>query len=281
MIRKAKAVWRGTGRAGSGHLSTDSGVLAQTPYSFKTRFESEKRTNPEELIAVAHAGFGFDELVADTVAEAKGVEDVLPVAAAKNERFSVLLLPLKQRGCHAPPGIKMYVFDSADIGGTIHPDSPAQGASYHAADSMAAIHLRPNLNAVVGVHKGYVLHRVIEPLQMKRPGIRVDVGSLLLGVVHGQAPDHRAAAQFEKRGVLFLISAAGCQQNGASQGCWPARRIVDALQAYAGRDGETACHQVFRCRQPQRSSGLSGCVQRPLDRAGVVRHAVRLDSEAG
>ena len=56
MIRKAKAVWRGTGRAGNGHLSTDSGVLAQTPYSFKTRFENEKGTNPEELIAAAHAG---------------------------------------------------------------------------------------------------------------------------------------------------------------------------------------------------------------------------------
>jgi osmotically inducible protein OsmC len=42
MIRKAKAVWRGTGRAGTGHLSTDSGVLAETPYSFKTRFENEK-----------------------------------------------------------------------------------------------------------------------------------------------------------------------------------------------------------------------------------------------
>ncbi len=56
MIRKAKAVWRGTGRDGSGVLSTDSGVLAETPYSFKTRFESEKGTNPEELIAAAHAG---------------------------------------------------------------------------------------------------------------------------------------------------------------------------------------------------------------------------------
>jgi lipoyl-dependent peroxiredoxin len=56
MIRKAKAIWRGTGRAGTGHLSTDSGVLAQTPYSFKTRFENEKGTNPEELIAAAHAG---------------------------------------------------------------------------------------------------------------------------------------------------------------------------------------------------------------------------------
>jgi osmotically inducible protein OsmC len=56
MIRKAKAVWRGSGRAGSGHLTSDSGVLSETPYSFKTRFENEKGTNPEELIAAAHAG---------------------------------------------------------------------------------------------------------------------------------------------------------------------------------------------------------------------------------
>jgi osmotically inducible protein OsmC len=56
MIRKAKAVWRGTGRAGTGDLSTDSGVLAKTPYSFRSRFENEKGTTPEELIAAAHAG---------------------------------------------------------------------------------------------------------------------------------------------------------------------------------------------------------------------------------
>ena len=56
MIRKAKAVWQGTGRDGAGHISSESGVLAETPYSFKTRFENEKGTNPEELIAAAHAG---------------------------------------------------------------------------------------------------------------------------------------------------------------------------------------------------------------------------------
>jgi osmotically inducible protein OsmC len=56
MIRKGRAEWRGTGRDGNGDLSTDSGVLAKTPYSFKTRFQSEKGTNPEELIAAAHAG---------------------------------------------------------------------------------------------------------------------------------------------------------------------------------------------------------------------------------
>jgi osmotically inducible protein OsmC len=56
MIRKATAIWQGTGKDGSGHLTTDSGVLDSTPYSFKTRFEGEKGTNPEELIAAAHAG---------------------------------------------------------------------------------------------------------------------------------------------------------------------------------------------------------------------------------
>ena len=56
MIRKARAVWHGTGRDGSGNLSSDSGVLAETPYSFKTRFQDEKGTNPEELVAAAHAG---------------------------------------------------------------------------------------------------------------------------------------------------------------------------------------------------------------------------------
>lgn len=56
MIRKARAVWRGTGKDGNGDLTTDSGVLSTTPYSFKTRFESEPGANPEELIAAAHAG---------------------------------------------------------------------------------------------------------------------------------------------------------------------------------------------------------------------------------
>jgi osmotically inducible protein OsmC len=56
MIRRAKAVWRGAGRSGNGELSTESGVLAKTPYSYRTRFENEKGTNSEELIAAAHAG---------------------------------------------------------------------------------------------------------------------------------------------------------------------------------------------------------------------------------
>jgi lipoyl-dependent peroxiredoxin len=56
MIRKATAWWRGTGRAGSGDLTTESAALSQTSYSFKTRFENARGTNPEELLAAAHAG---------------------------------------------------------------------------------------------------------------------------------------------------------------------------------------------------------------------------------
>ncbi|REG86377.1 OsmC family protein [Algoriphagus antarcticus] len=56
MIRKATAVWQGTGKEGKGHLSTPSKALEKTQYSFGSRFESGVGTNPEELIAAAHAG---------------------------------------------------------------------------------------------------------------------------------------------------------------------------------------------------------------------------------
>jgi lipoyl-dependent peroxiredoxin len=56
MIRKASAVWNGTLKEGKGTITTDSGVLSSTPYSFATRFENARGTNPEELIAAAHAG---------------------------------------------------------------------------------------------------------------------------------------------------------------------------------------------------------------------------------
>jgi osmotically inducible protein OsmC len=56
MKRQATAQWQGDLKTGKGSITTDSGVLSQTPYSFSTRFESEKGTNPEELIAAAHAG---------------------------------------------------------------------------------------------------------------------------------------------------------------------------------------------------------------------------------
>jgi len=56
MKRKASAVWQGGLQDGKGSISTDSGVLKDTQYSFSTRFENGIGTNPEELIAAAHAG---------------------------------------------------------------------------------------------------------------------------------------------------------------------------------------------------------------------------------
>ncbi len=56
MQRKASAVWRGGLKDGRGQVSSASGVLKDTPYSFSTRFENQPGTNPEELIAAAHAG---------------------------------------------------------------------------------------------------------------------------------------------------------------------------------------------------------------------------------
>jgi lipoyl-dependent peroxiredoxin len=55
MDRKAKAQWRGDLRSGVGTISSSSGVLASTPYSFRDRFEQGNGTNPEELLAAAHA----------------------------------------------------------------------------------------------------------------------------------------------------------------------------------------------------------------------------------
>lgn len=56
MSKKATAIWKGSVKEGGGTISTETGVLRDAPYGFKSRFEDGKGTNPEELIAAAHAG---------------------------------------------------------------------------------------------------------------------------------------------------------------------------------------------------------------------------------
>lgn len=56
MIRKASAEWQGSLKEGRGTISGESGAISNLPYSFQTRFENEKGTNPEELIGAAHSG---------------------------------------------------------------------------------------------------------------------------------------------------------------------------------------------------------------------------------
>ena len=80
MKRKASAVWKGDLKAGKGSISSDSGVLSNTQYSFSTRFEEGIGTNPEELIAAAHAGC-FSMALSAQLGEAGLVADSIKTTA--------------------------------------------------------------------------------------------------------------------------------------------------------------------------------------------------------
>ncbi|MPR36345.1 OsmC family peroxiredoxin [Cytophagaceae bacterium SJW1-29] len=90
MNRNATAVWKGTGKEGKGTVTTQSTVLDDTQYSYKTRFESGKGTNPEELIAAAHAGcfamkLSFDLNAAGFTADELNVTSTVSLDPAKGE----------------------------------------------------------------------------------------------------------------------------------------------------------------------------------------------------
>ena len=81
MIRKASAEWRGSLKEGAGTVSTESGVLSGTAYSFATRFENAKGTNPEELFGAAHAGC-FSMALSAILGEAGFTPDRVRTSAA-------------------------------------------------------------------------------------------------------------------------------------------------------------------------------------------------------
>lgn len=83
MIKKASAVWKGGLKDGGGTVSTESGVLKDTPYGFKSRFESGKGTNPEELIGAAHAGC-FSMALSLILGEAGFTAETIETRAAVN-----------------------------------------------------------------------------------------------------------------------------------------------------------------------------------------------------
>ncbi|MFZ5670516.1 MAG: OsmC family protein [Pseudomonadota bacterium] len=114
MIRKASAVWRGTGRDGEGDLTTGSGVLSKTPYSYRTRFEDEPGTNPEELIAAAHAGcfamaLAFQLQAAGFKPDALAVEAAVSLEPAEGGGFTITRSALTLRA--TVPGIDQARFD--------------------------------------------------------------------------------------------------------------------------------------------------------------------------
>jgi osmotically inducible protein OsmC len=93
MDRTAKAEWKGDLRSGSGSISSASGVLSKTPYSFKTRFEQGTGTNPEELLAAAHAGcfsMALSLMLQNEGLKADSIETTCTVSLEKEgEGFSI------------------------------------------------------------------------------------------------------------------------------------------------------------------------------------------------
>ena len=107
--RKASALWKGSGKEGSGTLSSASGVLEQTPYSFNTRFVDTKGTNPEELVGAAHAGC-FAMQLSFLIGEEGYTPDSLDVSAEVHfEDGKVTDIYLKLRG--KVPGMEAGAFE--------------------------------------------------------------------------------------------------------------------------------------------------------------------------
>jgi osmotically inducible protein OsmC len=115
MKRNALAVWQGGLKDGKGTISTDSGVLANTQYSFSTRFEDGAGTNPEELIAAAHAGCFSMALSGQLGAAGLTAESINTTASVSLEKtdagFAITKVHLEVRA--KVPGADQAAFDKA------------------------------------------------------------------------------------------------------------------------------------------------------------------------
>ncbi|HET9679997.1 MAG TPA: OsmC family protein [Gammaproteobacteria bacterium] len=115
MQRKASATWQGGLKDGKGTISADSGVLSNTPYSFSTRFEQGKGTNPEELIAAAHAGcfsMAFSLILGESDITPERIDTTATVSIEPDDGgFSITKVHLDLKA--KIPGIDQAAFDKA------------------------------------------------------------------------------------------------------------------------------------------------------------------------
>jgi osmotically inducible protein OsmC len=115
MKRKASAIWKGGIKDGQGTISTDSGVLSDTQYSYSTRFEEGAGTNPEELIAAAHAGCFSMALSGQLGQAGLTAESIRTTAAVKLEKveggFAITSVHLEVTA--KVPGADRQAFETA------------------------------------------------------------------------------------------------------------------------------------------------------------------------
>src|ERR687889_286886 len=115
MKRRGSAVWQGGIRDGRGTVSTESGVLSEAQYSFATRFEEGKGTNPEELIAAAHAGcfsMALSKQLGDAGMTAESIDTTASVSLEKTDAgFSITKVHLDVTA--RIPGADSAAFEAA------------------------------------------------------------------------------------------------------------------------------------------------------------------------
>jgi osmotically inducible protein OsmC len=115
MKRTAEAKWQGDLKTGTGQISTASGTLASTPYSFHSRFEQGKGTNPEELLAAAHAGcftMALSNQLAQAGLKAESLETTCTITLDKTEGgFGITESHLELKA--KVPGASQEAFDKA------------------------------------------------------------------------------------------------------------------------------------------------------------------------
>jgi osmotically inducible protein OsmC len=115
MQRKANAEWRGDLKAGEGKISTACGTLSNAPYSFHTRFEEGKGTNPEELLAAAHAGcfsMALSNQLAQAGLKAESIQTECTITLEKTEAgFGITESHLELKA--KVPGASQEAFDKA------------------------------------------------------------------------------------------------------------------------------------------------------------------------
>lgn len=117
MKRKSTAVWMGGLKDGKGIISTESGVLNESQYSFSTRFEDGKGTNPEELIAAAHAGCYSMALSGELESKGLKAESIQTTAAVSLEKTDAgfTITRIKLDVVAKVPGADRNDFDKAAL----------------------------------------------------------------------------------------------------------------------------------------------------------------------
>lgn len=122
MKRKASAVWTRDLKTGKGIISTESGTLAKAPYSFTTRFEQGNGTNPEELIAAAHAGcfsMAFSAQLGEAGIKPEKIETSATATMEKTEKgwtVTEILLEVKAKVPGASPAALEKAANDAKAG---------------------------------------------------------------------------------------------------------------------------------------------------------------------